>query len=217
MNICRSIALFAIFRHGDKTAYLYVYIGFAIVDFILQLCVTYELASRVFCPTGSWARDVRKPFMMLVVVSVVIAAILACMPTPPEKTLLKVLLDRTNLFTSALLCELFVGMIKCSATARLPWNTHTARIAQGLGFYSLLGIVIAGGYAILGETRTSALSEDLTLIRLTAYLVCVVYWIVMLWQDAPAAKELPEEMRRQLFSIASSVEYNLRQLRVLKR
>jgi hypothetical protein len=215
-NIVRSLTLYAVFHHGSKTAYLVSYTAFATLDFALQVCVAYELASHVFCPTGTWAPDVRKPFIMLVIISVVIAAGLACMPTPPEKTLLKAFLDRANLFSSALLSILFVGMIRFSVTARLPWKTHEARIAQGLGLYSLLGILIAGGYTIIGEVRTSTLSQQLTLLRLTTYLVCVTYWIVVLWRDAPAPKELPEEMRRQLFTLQTRVEYDLRKLRALK-
>ena len=98
-NVVRTLALYAVFHHGSMIAYLISYTAFAALDFALQLCVAYELASHVFCPTGTWAPDVRKPFIVLVVFSVLIAAALACMPTPPEKTLLKVLLDRANLFS----------------------------------------------------------------------------------------------------------------------
>jgi len=217
MNIVRSVTLYAVFHHGSRDAYLVTYTALATVDFVLQLCVAYELAAHVFCPTGTWAPDVRKPFLILVVVGVIFATALACMPTPPEKTILKSLLDRTNLFSSALLCELLVGMIGFSVTARLPWKTHVARIAQGLGFYSLLGLLIAGGYTMIGQVRTSALSQQLTLFRLTTYLICVSYWIVMLWLEAPAPKELPEEMRRQLFTLQARVEYDLRKFRALKR
>jgi hypothetical protein len=216
-NIVRSITLYTVFHYGTRTAYFYSYMSFATLDFALQLCVAYELASHVFCPTGTWARDVRRPFIILVILSVGVAAVLACMPTPPERTLLKALLDRMNLFSSALLCLLFVGMIRFSVTARLPWKTHEARIAQGLGFYSLLGILIAGGYTVIGEVRTSAFSQQLTLLRLTTYLICLTYWIVMLWRDAPAPKELPEEMRRQLYTLQARVQYDLRRLRELKR
>jgi len=40
---------------------------------------------------------------------------------------------------------------------------------------------------------------------------------VMLWREAPAPKELPEEMRRQLFTLQARVEYDLRKFRALKR
>jgi hypothetical protein len=216
-NVVRSISLFAIAHHATKYAYLVTYVSLAIVDLVLQFCVAYELASHVFRPTDTWAPDVRGGFVILVIAGVVIAVGLTCMPTPPEKTLWKSILDRANLFSSALLCELFVGMIAFSVKASLPWKTHVARIAQGLGFYSLLGMVTEAGHNVIGMVRTSTLSHNLTLLRETTYLICVSYWIVMLWRDAPAPRELPEEMRKQLLTLQRYVEYDLGRLRLLKR
>jgi hypothetical protein len=215
MNLINAVALYEIALHGTKHAYFISYFAFAILDFVLQLTVTYELASHIFCPTGTWAPDVRKGFLILVAASVVVAAALACMPSPPERILLGTLLDRGNLFSSALQCELFVGMIAFSATARLPWDTHVARIAQGLGFYSLIGLLTEAGHNVL--PRNTASYEALTYVRMTTYLVCASYWIIMLWKNAPAPQELPEETRRQLFTLQRRVEYDLQKLRALKR
>jgi hypothetical protein len=127
------------------------------------------------------------------------------------------MLIKGDLFSSALMCELFVGMIALSMTVGLPWKPHIARIAQGLGFYSLITIVTEAGHNIFGMERTSKISGDLTMLRMMTYLVSVTYWIVMLWRDAPAPRVLPEEMRRQLFTLQRLVEYDLRKLRALKR
>jgi hypothetical protein len=48
------------------------------------------------------------------------------------------------------------------------------------------------------------------------YLICVMYWIVMLWRDAPAPRELPAEIRSQLVAFQRLLEYDLRKLRALK-
>jgi hypothetical protein len=214
-NLLNSIALYEIALRGSKHAYFVAYFAFAILDLVLQLAVTYELARSVFCPTGTWARDIRKGFLILVLGSLAVAFVLACLPSPPEKTVLGMLLDRGNLFSSALQCELFVGMIAFSSTANLPWNTHVARIAQGLGFYSLIGLVTEAGHNIL--TRNTLAFESLTYVRMSTYLLCASYWIVMLWLPAPAPQELPEEAQRQLFTLQRRVEYDLRKLRALKR
>jgi hypothetical protein len=216
-DVVRSITLFAVAHQGTRYAYLVTYVSLAILDLVLQFCVTYELASHVFRPTGSWAPDVRSGFLILVIAGILIAAGLTCMPTPPEKTLWSSILDRANLFSSALICELFVGMIAFSVRAGLPWKTHVARIAQGLGFYSVLGLVTEAAHNVVGMLRSSTLSHDLTLLRETTYLICVCYWIVMLWRDAPAPRELPEEMRKQLLTLQRYVEYDLGRLRPLKR
>jgi hypothetical protein len=215
MNLIKSIALYEIALHGSKHTYFVGYFAFAIVDLVVQLSVTYELASHIFCPMGTWAPDVRKGFLILVLGSVAVAFALACLPAPPERTMLARLLDRGNLFSSALQCELFVGMIAFSATANLPWKTHVARIAQGLGFYSLIGILTEAGHNVL--PRNTMLYGSLTYFRMATYLICGTYWIVMLWLNAPAPRELPDETRRQLFTLQRQVEYDLRKLRALKR
>ena len=107
-DVIRSIALLAVASRGTKHDYLVAYVSLAIIDLVLQFCVTYELASHVFRPTGTWAPDVRGGFVNLVIAAVVIAACLTAMPTPPHKTLWQAILERANLFSSALLCELFV-------------------------------------------------------------------------------------------------------------
>ena len=214
-NIVKTVVLYPIMVHGTKHSYFVGYFAFAILDFALQSSIAYELASHVFRPTGTWAPDVRKAFLILTVASFTVAAALACIPSPPERTLLGTLLDRGNLFSSALQCELFIGMIALSATARLPWKTHVARIAQGLGFYSLIGLLLDASQNVL--VRSSASFQAVDYIRNVTYLLCESYWIVMLWQNAPAPQELPEETRRQLFTLQRRVEYDLRKLRVLKR
>lgn len=214
-NIVRAVVLYPIAIHGTKHSYFVGFFAFAVVDFALQFAITYELASHVFRPMGTWAPDVRRAFLILTVASIVVAAALACIPSPPEKTLLGTLLDRGNLFSSALQCELFIVMIALSATARLPWKTHVARIAQGLGFYSLIGLLLDAGANVL--VRASAPFLALGTIRNATYLLCASYWVVMLWKNAPAPQELPEETRMQLFTLQRRVEYDLRRLRALKR
>jgi len=213
--ILNALVLYEVALYGSKHTYFIAYFAFAILDFVLQLAVTYELATHVFCPTGTWAADVRKGFFILVLASLVFAVGLACLPSPPEKTILGSLLDRGNLLSSALQCELLVGMIAFSSTAGLPWKTHVARIAQGLGFYSLIGLLTEAGHNIL--TRNTTPYEALSYLRMTAYLLCASYWIVMLWLPAPAPQELPALARKQLFALQTRVAYDLRKLRALKR
>jgi hypothetical protein len=215
MNVVKSLALYEIALRGSKHTYFVAYFAFAIVDLAFQLAVTYELASYIFCPTGTWAPDVRNGFFILSLASVAVAFALAWLPTPQETTMLGRLLDRGNFFSSALQCELFAGMIAFSATARLPWKTHVARIAQGLGFYSLIGILTEAGHNVLA--RNTTLYGTLTYVRMTTYLICGSYWIVMLWRNAPASQELPDAMRHQLFTLQRGLAYDLRKLRDLKR
>jgi hypothetical protein len=127
------------------------------------------------------------------------------------------LVTKGTLFAAALMSELFVLMMALSISARLPWRTHVAKIAQGLGAYSLVSVLIETGHSYFGvggEVRTFlALSH----IRIAAYLTCVAYWAVMLWRAEQPSREMTQEMRERLFTLQRRVEYDLQNLRSRKK
>ena len=215
-NIVKTITLYLVALHGTRYSYRVTYSCLTAVDLVLQLCVVYEVALHVFRPTGRWAPDVRRGFVIVVVASITVAAGLTTLAETPAKTWLAAVLIRGNFFSSALMSELFAGMIVLSVTVGLPWKPHAARIAQGLGFYSLVTILTEAGHNIFGMERSSTISGDLTLLRIVTYLTCVMYWIVTLWRDAPAPRELPAEIRGRLVAFQRLLEYDLRKLRALK-
>jgi hypothetical protein len=214
-NVVKTLALYLIVHnHGSKHSYLVAYSSLAVLDLLLQLGVVYELASHVFRPLGKWTPEVRNSSIWIVGISAAIAICLTYLSnTPPSHTWLQGQLIRGNFFSAALISELFVGMIVLSLTVRLPWKTHVARISQGFGFYSIVCILIEAGHSYLGMDHDARISSTLSRIRMVAYLISVGYWIVMLWLDAPAPKELSEEMRLQLISLQRKLEYDLRKLR----
>ncbi len=217
-NVIRSVALYFVAEDGSRHVYLVVYLSLAVLDMTLQFGILYEMASHVFRPLGKWAPDARIGFVWIVSVSIAIALALTWLSAlPPAHTWLRALLFRGNFFSAVLMTELFVGMIALSVTVRLPWKTHVARISQGLGFYSLICILIEAGHCYFGMVYDARISADLSYLRMTAYLISVGYWIVMLWLDAPAPRELPGEMRMQLFTLQRRVEYDLRRLRTWRR
>jgi hypothetical protein len=216
MDIVRTITLYLLALHGTRYYYRITYTSFAMLDLTLQFCVAYEVALHVFRPTGRWAPDVQKGFIIVVLASVTVAAGLTFLPPSLAKTWPAAILIRGNFFASVLMFELFVGMVALSVTVGLPWRPHAARIVQGLGFYSLVSIVTDAGHNVFGVERTSKISVDLSLMRMASYLICVAYWIVMLWRDAPAPRELPVVVRSQLMALQRLVEYDVRKLRALK-
>ena len=215
-NIVKTITLYLVVLHGTRYSYRVTYSCLTAIDLVLQLCVVYEVALHVFRPTARWAPDVMRGFVIVVVASITLAAGLTTLAETPATTRLTAVLTRGNFFSSALMSELFAGMILLSVTVGLPWKPHAARIAQGLGFYSLVTILTEAGHNITGIERSSRISGDLNLLRIVTYLVCVMYWIVMLWRDAPAPRELPAQIRSQLVAVQRLLEYDLRRLRTLK-
>jgi hypothetical protein len=52
---------------------------------------------------------------------------------------------------------------------------------------------------------------------MAAYLGCVSYWIVSLWNEERAARTMTEEMRANIFTLQTQVEYHLQDLRSRKK
>jgi hypothetical protein len=213
-SIAKAVVLYFVFHHLSQRAYFYSYWSLGTVDEALQLLVFYELARHVFCPTGVWARDVRRTFLGLVCASTLLALLLTWLARPPARSADPDVPDlRSNFFSAALLSELFVGTMVLSVTVGLPWKTHVARIAQGLGAFSLVCVAtdIVSSYA--GMSRDTHTFNQLGHLQIMTYLACETYWIVTLWQEAPAPRELPEAMRTKIYTLQKQVEYDLMRIR----
>jgi hypothetical protein len=218
-NIARTVGLsLMIAMHADKSSYLVAYSLFAFLDLSIQLGVVYEMASHVFRPFTIWSPDVRSNLLWMSCASALIAAGLTCLSSqPPAKTWLLTQLIRGNFFSSVLMIELFVSMVVLSFTVSLPWKTHVARVSQGLGFYSIVCVLTEAGHSHFGMDHAMRLSSSLSRIRMVSYLCSLSYWTVTLWVKAPTSKELPEEMRTQLFTLQMKLEYDLRKIRTWRR
>jgi hypothetical protein len=216
-NVARTIALYFILHHLTIRSYFYSYWSMAVVDAVLQLLIVYELSTYVFCPTGVWARDVRRTFIGIVCASILVAAFLTWLASPATRTPVQAFVIRGNFFSSVLMSELFVGMMALSVTAGLPWKTHAARIAQGLGAYSIVCVFTQAASSYFGVSHDTHTYTALSHFQIVAYLICTGYWITTLWQEAPAPRELPEAMRTQIYRLQRQVEYDLVRIRTWRK
>jgi hypothetical protein len=216
LNVIRTIVLYLVLRYSTRDGYFYSYWSLSVLDTILQLCVVYEVASRVFRPLEVWAHDVRGNFVWLFGVSLSVAFLLTWLASPPARTWMQSFTTKGNLFTAALQSELFVAMMALSIHVRLPWRTHVAKIAQGLGAYSLLGVLIETGYSYFGIGRQLPAFILLSHVRMAAYLVCVNYWIISLWRKERTVRTMTPEMREKMFTLQMLLEYDLENLRSRK-
>jgi hypothetical protein len=212
-SILKTIVLTVVFFHVSQRAYSYSYWYMGFADEALQLLVFYELAVHVFCPTGVWASDVRRTFFGLVGASTLVALLLTWLAHPAARLSIQIFILRSNFFSAVLLSELFVGTMVLSVTVGLPWKTHVARIAQGLGAFSMICAAkdIVSNYAGIG--RDTHIFREMGYIQVLAYLACEAYWIVTLWQEAPAPRELPEAMRTKIYTLQKQVESDLEKIR----
>ena len=203
--------------HFSFGTYKYSYWSLGILDEILQILVFYEIAVHVFCPTGTWARDIRRTFLGMSAISVVVAFLLAWLAQPAAMYPMATFMQRSNFFSAVLMSELFVGRVVLASTVGLPWKTHAARIAQGLGAYSLVCVAIDIVTNYVGVADMVHVHLHLSQLANLTWIGCEVYWVVTLWAEAPAPRELPEAMRIQIYSLNRRVENDLIRIRAWRR
>jgi hypothetical protein len=217
VNIVRTIVLFFTLRLGSSESYFYVYWTLAIVDVGFQLAIAYELASKVFRPLGAWASDVRKSSLAMAAASVAIAGGMTWLAAPPTRTLRLAIVIRGDFFASALMSELFVAMVALSVTLGLPWRTHVARVAQGLGVYSIYGIFTDAAYSYFGSSGvTHGTYALLSQLQNALYLGCIGYWSVTLAIREPEPRKMPEQLHDELRRLQSRAALMLKSLRTLR-
>jgi hypothetical protein len=216
-GIVTTVVGFFVFYHLPFSTYQHVYWSSGLLDEALQLLVVYEIAVHIFCPTGVWARDVRKTFISLAGASVVIALLLTWLAHPVAPKWIQTFILRSDFFSAALMSELFVGMVILSATVGLPWKTHVARIAQGLGTYSLICVGLDIIANLVGLNRGRHTFTQLDHLKSLTWIACELYWVVMLWVEAPAPRELPEAMRNQIYTLQRQVENDLVRIRAWRK
>ncbi len=200
-------------HHRTVHYYAYANTRLGIVDEVIQLFVFYELASKVFCPTGRWAEDVRRGFRWLIAASAAVAVLLAWLAAPPVNYSIQSFVLRSDFLSAALMSELFIGTLWLSSTAGLPWKTHAARIAQGIGFYSLTCLVLGAVVNYLGFQQGTTVFTAAGEVRSYVWIAALGYWIVTLWQEAPAPRELPDTMLIQIYKLQRLVENDLVRIR----
>ena len=126
-------------------------------------------------------------------------------------------MDRGNLFAAALQSEILVAMVALSANANLPWKTHVAKIARGLGVFSLVSVLFECAQSYAGISRLLPTPTTLNHILISVYLGCVLYWIASLVRDEQPSRVMTPEMRAQIFALRSQVAYDLQDLQSRKR
>jgi hypothetical protein len=217
LSAVRTVVLYLVLHYGSKDGYYYTFWSLAVLDVVAQLGVVYEVASRVFRPLDVWAPDVRGNFLWLLNLSTTVALVLAWAESPVVHTRIQALVARGNLFAAALESEILVAMMALSVTARLPWKTHVARIAQGLGIYSLISVLFETSRSYAGVSRLLPSFSVLSHVRMVAYLGCVGWWIASLYLPEREARTMTAEMREKIFALGSQVAYDLQDLQSRKR
>lgn len=211
--VITAIPLYFLYGHGPRKILFDSYWSIEIFEMLVELAVFYEISSHLFAPLGSWPADAKRSFIRLIGASVLVDILLTALCTPVKTTYVQTVLERGTFFSSALMTELFVGLVVLSATGGFPWRTHVGRIAMGLGAYSFIGVLNDVSTSWLGWAHQASTIRTLHEIRVAVYLVTLTYWIVNLWHDAPEPRKLSEPMRAQIFGLNRQLEYDLGRIR----
>ena len=212
----KTIILYLVRSYGNNNSYFNAYWVLTVTDMLLQLCVVYEVASRVFRPVTTWSADLRGVLAWLVGLSIAVALGLTSMASPPSRTWIGAFAAKGNLFAAALMSELFIVMMGISVSAGVPWKSHAGAIAQGLGGYSLISVMIEAGHAYFGIGRQAPAFIVFSQVRMVAYLACVLYWSFSLNSAEQPTRILTREMRAVILTLQTQVGDDLRSLRFRK-
>jgi hypothetical protein len=208
-SVARSLVLFYAYIHASKYWYTLIYSIASWVDFALQLGIVLEIARIVLRPTGSWVRDARSRFAAGGIAGAAVAALLAWWVTPPASSVRLFWQIRGNLFTSLVICELFVLVSLTANRLGLGWRNHVMAVGQGLTVWSSVMLVTNALQSFLGTQR---LYLPLERVRSNTYIVAVCWITVQLWRHEPERQPISSDLQEYILALHQRVEYDLRRL-----
>ena len=213
-QVANSLGLFLLYRYADRAAYDLLYWVFAVIDFALQLGLIGEIARIVLRPTGAWVQDARRSFLLGSGLAVFAAAAAAFAIKPIGSTDLNPFEIRAILFTSLLTCELFLAMIASANRLGLQWRSHVMALGQGLTLWALVALISDAAHIALGWDRDFGLLDQ---VRMIAYLLALVFWIVSFSLPERERAPLSPDMQEYLIALHRRVQYDLDRLAESKR
>ncbi|MGD0830420.1 MAG: hypothetical protein ABR907_05710 [Terracidiphilus sp.] len=175
------------------------------VAFALQLGVVWEIAYVVMRPTGTWVRDAKRQFILWSAAGILFAATLPWLVTPPGKSILVNAVVRTDLFTCIVACELVTVLMFTSNRLGLGWRNHVMALGNGIGFLSIVGVVLDGLHGYYGLRHYHEIEQ----IGLFLALGMAIYWAFQFWQEEPARKPISPELRAYIEALHERVKNNL--------
>jgi hypothetical protein len=205
----RCVALWVAYAHDSTYWYRWIWtVGYGI-DFPLQVGLVVEIARIVLRPTGTWVRDARLPFIAGGTAGAAAAALFAWWVSPPNSNVRVLWQIRGNLFTSLVICELFVLMTLTANRFGLGWRNHVMAIGQGLTAWSSIMVLKTSLQSFLGPQHYYSLLDEF---RSVTYLAAIGWIILQLWRDEPERKPISPDLSEYILALHRRVEYDLRRL-----
>ena len=209
-----SVVLFSVSRLGSRHVYSVVYWSAAAGSFLFQLGLIYEIARIILKPTGTWIRDARKSFFLWSLVGVLIALGLAETVTPTGSSSLSTLQVRGLLFTSMLICEVFLATSMAANRLGLRWQSHVMALGQGLTVWAVVALMSDIAHIRYGWNRDFAILDH---VRIVTYLGSLAFWGISFWRPERARAPLSAEMLEYLTTLHARVHYDAERLNVSRK
>jgi hypothetical protein len=206
-QVIENVVGFFIINKFNKHIYADFYWCSVILDFVLQICVIFEMARIVLKPTGTWVRDALKTFLFLTIGGVCIAVLLAYTAKPQSPTSVMLWIERGNLFSAMLSLELFIAMAAASSRLGLVWRNHVMGLAVGWSVWAIVDFFVEGAYSYLGPQWHGIVLDQ---IRIISFQLVTIYWAIIFWLPEPKERTLSPEMQKYLISLHHDVQLSAR-------
>jgi hypothetical protein len=201
-----SLVLYILFHNEYLSWYMRVYWFEALIDFVLQLGIVFEIAHIVLKPTGTWVRDAKSQFILWGAAGLIFAATLPWLVTPPSINFLGRLMVRGELFTSLVVCELIAVVTRTSKSLGLGWRNHVMALGNGWTVWAVVAILVDGLHSYFGAQRYFGVLDQ---IRTITYLAALGYWSVQFWLEEPARQPISEELSAYIQVLHSRIKNDL--------
>ncbi len=202
-----AVPLFLLHQHGSMKWYARIYWGRLWPEFALQLGIVFEIARVVLRPTGTWVRDARAQFVTAGFGGAALAALLTWWISPPHGGYTTWQL-RGDLFTSLVICELFVAMTFTANRLGLGWRSHVMALGQGLTAWAGASVITNSLESYFGTRHFAALEY----IQGVAWIAAVLWITIRLWSPEPQRQPISEDLREYILALHRRVEYDLGRL-----
>ena len=199
-------ASYWIYHSCSSAWYFRFYWTYSLFDFLLQLGVIWEIARIVMKPTGSWVRDAKKQFILWSAASILLAATLPWLVSPPAATLLGRLEVRGNLFASLVICELIAVVTRTSRSLGLGWRNHVMALGNGWTIWAVVAILVDGLHSYFGA---DLYFKELEYVRMFASLAALGYWMLQFWLEEPERQPISPELHAYIEALHQRIKNNL--------
>ena len=174
------------------------------IDSLLQLTVLLELTWSVVKPVKASLPKISLVFVpFLLVVLTLICWPLAGFVVPTGLSRHGYELVMLQQTTSLLRVVFLLVLVAFSQFLSIGWRDRELQIASGLGFYSILSLIV---WVLHTHQAVGPQYHWLDLVTSFGYLGTLTYWVVSFAQKEPEVRKISPQMMRFLVSIGGSLQ-----------